>query len=55
MMGNRQRKAVRAENNDPINFTCGKCRQVHKYTEGFNCPNMPMSENEPETPPEEAP
>ncbi len=27
-MGNRERKVVRAENNDPINFTCGKCKQV---------------------------
>lgn len=27
-----KRKQVRAEHNDPINYTCGVCMQVH----GFN-------------------
>jgi len=40
MMGNRQRKVVRAENNDPINFTCGVCRQVHSYEGSYDCPNL---------------
>jgi len=38
-MGNRQRKEVRAENNDPINFTCGVCRKVHPFTGNLDCPD----------------
>lgn len=46
-MGNRERKKVRAENTDPINFTCGVCRQVHQYINSYDCPNVeqPIEEN----------
>lgn len=37
----KQLKKVRAENNDPINFTCGICRQVHKYEGSLDCPDAP--------------
>ena len=37
MMGNRERKRIRAEYNDPINFTCGICRRVHEYKGDYNC------------------
>jgi len=37
-MGNRERKEVRAQNNNPINFTCGVCMQVHEYKGNYNCP-----------------
>jgi len=45
-MGNRQRKKVRAEHNDPINFTCGICRRVHPYEGSYDCTEK--SEVEPE-------
>jgi len=44
-MGNRQRKVIRAENNDPINFTCGECKQVHKFNEGYKCTNEEVIES----------
>tara|TARA_Y100000310_G_scaffold5211_1_gene6091 strand:- start:335 stop:484 length:150 start_codon:yes stop_codon:yes gene_type:complete len=44
-MGNRQRKIIRAENNDPINFTCGLCKQVHEYKGSYDCVNV-VTENE---------
>jgi len=37
-MGNRERKKVRAENNDPINFTCGNCKRVQKFEGVYECP-----------------
>ena len=37
-MGNRERKIIRAEHNDPINFTCGVCRRVHPFGDGgYDC------------------
>jgi len=39
-MGNRERKEVRAQNNDPINVTCGGCMKVFACKEGnLECPN----------------
>jgi len=32
-----KRAKKRAEGEDPINFTCGKCMQVHKFNEGYLC------------------
>jgi len=26
-----ERKKKRMENQNPINYTCGECKQVHKY------------------------
>jgi len=51
-MGNRERKKVRAENNDPINFTCGVCKKVHKYNKGYKC-TMIMKDSEDEEEQEE--
>jgi len=32
------RKEVQCENNTPENFTCGNCKRVVPYSEGYNCP-----------------
>lgn len=34
-----KRKEERELQNYPKNFTCGVCKQVHPYNEGYNCPN----------------
>lgn len=31
------RAADRAKNSNPINFTCGICRKVHPFNEGYKC------------------
>jgi len=45
-MGNRERKVIRAEHNDPINFTCGICKQVHEYNseDPYRCEIYPEIE-----------
>lgn len=50
-MGNKERKVVRAENNDPINFTCGVCKQVHPYVKEahLECPNKEVNESATQT------
>jgi len=37
----KQRQAHRAKYLDPINYTCGECRQVHKFDKEkpYECPN----------------
>ncbi len=30
-MTRKTRKKTKAEHNDPINFTCGSCMQVHEF------------------------
>lgn len=41
-MGNRERKVIRAEHNDPINFTCGICKRVHPFVDDqYLCPDQP--------------
>lgn len=37
MPAHKDRAEKRAENEPPENFTCGKCRQVHEYNEGYEC------------------
>jgi len=48
-----QRK-VRAEKREaqdnPINFTCGECHQVHEYNEGYLCPDAPEDDKPEEEP-----
>ncbi len=44
-MGHKERQKVRAENNDPINFTCGVCMQVHEFNEGLKCTNIEEETN----------
>lgn len=36
-MGNRERKKIRSEHNDPINFTCGNCNRVVPFKTGYVC------------------
>jgi len=31
------RKEERARHADPINFTCGECRKVHKFNGSYDC------------------
>jgi len=45
-MGNKERKKIRAENNDPINFTCGQCRRVVPFTKNYKCENCDVEEDE---------
>lgn len=46
-MGNRERKVVRAQNNDPINFTCGICKKVHPFVDDkYECPDQPVQSKE---------
>jgi len=35
----KNRADKRAEHLNPENFTCGKCRQVHAFNEGYVCDN----------------
>lgn len=39
----KMRAEVRAESNDPINYTCGVCHQVHKFDKDkpFICDDFP--------------
>lgn len=39
MSEHKKRAEKRAEHSNPINFTCGKCHQVHEYNDGFTCEN----------------
>ena len=43
-MANRERKKVQAENNSPINFTCGVCGKVHPYEGSYECPDAAQEE-----------
>ena len=44
----KDRADVRAQNKDPINFTCGKCKQVVPFKDGYICPNCDQEEEEKE-------
>lgn len=41
-MGRKERRVKLAEHNDPINYTCGICRQVHVFDaeKPFVCPDV---------------
>lgn len=39
MSSHSNRSEERAKANPPVNFTCGKCKQVVPYSEGYKCPN----------------
>ena len=32
-----KRAKERAKHKNPINFTCGICKQVHRYNKGYLC------------------
>jgi len=38
----KERQATRAQNNDPINYTCGTCQQVHPFDSQnpYICPDV---------------
>ena len=40
------RAEKRAKNENPINFTCGVCSRVNKYTEDYICPDLKEEEKE---------
>lgn len=42
----KERAKQREEENNPINFTCGVCGQVHEYNEGYECPDKDEVEEE---------
>lgn len=47
MMGNKERKIIRAENNPPINFTCGICKRVHPYVDDdLKCPDQEVDDGD---------
>jgi len=46
MSQHKNRAEKRAEQKDPINFTCGICKQVHKYEGSYECSQQ--SEQPPE-------
>lgn len=39
-----KRRDLQLQNNDPINFTCGDCKQVHSFdkTRGLVCINVDL-------------
>ena len=37
MSEHKKRAENRAENKNPINFTCGKCGKVHPFNKGYKC------------------
>jgi len=41
-MTRKERKKTKGEHNDPINFTCGVCKQVHVFNseEPYKCENI---------------
>lgn len=40
----KKRKEALHNQSDPINFTCGKCKQVVPYQAGYICPNCDVKE-----------
>ncbi len=42
MTAKSDRKALLAAHSDPVNFTCGKCRKVHKFAPGYPCIHDPV-------------
>ena len=47
-MTRKQRRESVAEHSDPINFTCGICRQVHVFDseKGLTCYNLELVEGD---------
>jgi hypothetical protein len=39
MSAHKDRAKLREESNPPINFTCGKCKKVHPFVDGYDCPD----------------
>lgn len=46
MTAHSDRAKLRAEHNDPINFTCGLCFRVVPFVEGYLCDCMKKEEDE---------
>ena len=39
MSCHKERADIRAKGKKPINFTCGKCKQVVPFKDGYKCSN----------------
>jgi len=48
MSEHKKRAEVRARCEDPINFTCGKCKQVVPFKEGYECVNCDVDDDDAE-------
>jgi len=46
-MTRKERRQTLSEHNDPINYTCGRCMQVHKFNSEtpYECLNQPKEED----------
>lgn len=54
MSAHKKRAIHRARCRNPINFTCGKCKQVHPFVDDtYSCPDDEVEEIPEEEPEEE--